>query len=51
MIDARLRRYVEEEILPRYDKHDAAHRRDHALTVIEQSLALAKQFDVDENMV
>lgn len=51
MIDARLRRYVEEEILPRYDKHDAAHRRDHALSVIEQSLALAKQFDVDENMV
>lgn len=51
MIDARLRRYVEEEILPRYDKHDAAHRRDHALTVIEQSLSLAKQFDVDENMV
>ena len=51
MIEEGLRKYIDEEILPRYDRHDAAHRRDHAITVIEQSLALAKQFDVDENMV
>lgn len=51
MIEEGLRKYIDEEILPRYDRHDAAHRRDHAITVIEQSLALAKQFDVDKNMV
>ena len=34
-----------------YDKHDAAHRRDHADIVISQSLKLAKNYDVDMNMV
>lgn len=34
-----------------YDKHDAAHRRDHANTVISQSLLLARNYDVDLNMV
>lgn len=43
--------YIESEILPRYDAFDAAHRRDHVLTVIEQSLALAVHYDVDEDMV
>ena len=27
--------YVEREIIPRYDGFDAAHRRDHVLTVIK----------------
>lgn len=43
--------YVEAEILPRYDNFDAAHRRDHALAVIERSLALAAHYDVDADMV
>ena len=30
--------YIEEHILPRYDHHDAAHRRDHAEGVIKRSL-------------
>ena len=34
-----------------YDHHDAAHRRDHVETVISQSLALARNYDVDINMV
>ena len=34
-----------------YDHHDAAHRRDHVETVISQSLALARNYDVDVNMV
>jgi len=51
MIDNRLRQYVENEIIPRYADFDAAHREDHARTVIEQSLALAGYYDVDENMV
>ena len=43
--------YVEGEIIPRYDGFDAAHRRDHVLTVIEQSIAIAKYYDVDPEMV
>lgn len=43
--------YVEQEIIPRYDGFDAAHRRDHVLTVIEQSIAIAKHFDVDTELV
>lgn len=43
--------YIEEHILPRYESHDAAHRRDHAEGVIERSLALAAHYDVDLDMV
>ncbi|MBR4843374.1 MAG: HD domain-containing protein [Alistipes sp.] len=51
MILRELKEYIEREILPIYDKHDAAHRRDHADIVISQSLKLAKNYDVDMNMV
>jgi len=55
MINPELQQYVEREIIPRYDHHDAAHRRDHVLTVIDQSLVIARQLhqqgiDIDENM-
>lgn len=43
--------YVETEILPRYDAFDPAHRRDHILKVISNSMALAGHFDVDPDMV
>ena len=46
-----LQRYIELEILPRYDAFDAAHQRDHADSVIRQSLALAVHYDVDVDMV
>lgn len=46
-----LKEYVEHEILPRYDNFDAAHRRDHALMVIGQSMSLAENYDVDYEMV
>ena len=45
-----LREYVEREIIPRYDNFDAAHRRDHVLTVIEQSLTLAVAHNLNINM-
>lgn len=51
MINSELRAYIEREILPRYDHFDTAHRRDHALTVIEAALRLAEGYDVDRNMV
>ena len=50
-INPALREFVEREILPLYDTFDKAHRRDHALTVIEQSLLLARHYPVDINMV
>ncbi|MBQ3043799.1 MAG: HD domain-containing protein [Alistipes sp.] len=50
-IDNELRAYIEQEIIPRYDNFDAAHRRDHVITVIEQSLMLGRHYDVDMNMV
>ena len=51
MINHELKQYIEQEILPRYDSFDAAHRRDHALAVINRSLELCKSFDTDEQMV
>ena len=46
-----LQTYIEQEIIPRYDGFDAGHRRDHVLTVIEQSLNLAQYYDVNVDMV
>ena len=46
-----LRQYIEAEILPRYDHFDKAHRRDHVMMVISQSMELAKDLDVDPDMV
>ena len=51
MMPDELKYYIESEILPRYDSFDAAHRRDHAETVISQSMALAEHYDVDPRMV
>ena len=42
---------MEREILPRYDHFDPAHRRDHALMVIRQSMEIASHLEVDNNMV
>ncbi len=50
-IDKNLTAYIKQEILPRYDKFDAAHQRNHAEEVIERSLALAEHYDVNTNMV
>ena len=51
MVNPDIIAYIEQEILPRYEHFDAAHQRNHAEEVIERSLALAKHYDVDENMV
>ena len=40
--NAELVAYVEQAILPHYAAFDAAHREDHARTVIAQSLSLAQ---------
>ena len=36
-----LKQYIEQEILPRYDHFDSAHRRDHAEQVMRESVRLA----------
>lgn len=43
--------YIDNEIIPRYDHFDKAHRRDHVLKVIKESLLLAGNYDVDHDMV
>ena len=50
-IDPRLADYVAQEILPLYDHFDRAHQRDHALSVIDESMKLAALYEVDRNMV
>ncbi|WP_300748285.1 HD domain-containing protein [uncultured Alistipes sp.] len=50
-VDETLIRYIETEILPRYETFDKAHQTDHARTVIGESLRLAQYYDVDCNVV
>lgn len=42
--------FVEQEILPRYNKFDRAHSLRHAISVIETSLKLASKVGADEDM-
>lgn len=44
-------KYAEESIIPCYDGFDSAHSADHANKVIENSMTIAEDFDVDPNMV
>jgi len=46
-----LKEYIETHILPQYSNFDAAHQRSHVDMVIEQSMQLAKQLDVNPDMV
>ena len=45
-----LQRYVEANIIPRYDGFDKAHQRDHVLMVIQQSMELAEKLGVNADM-
>lgn len=51
MVNPAIIAYIEQEILPRYNHFDAAHQRNHADEVIERSLALAKHYEVNNDMV
>lgn len=50
-IDESLKRYVEDEVIPRYSSFDLAHREDHARSVISAALELSEHYDVDVDMV
>lgn len=43
--------YIEEHILPRYADFDKGHQRDHAESVIQESMVLAKEHGADLDMV
>lgn len=45
-----LQEYITHSILPRYDAFDGGHRQDHALSVIRESLKLARENQADEQM-
>ena len=45
-----LEAYIEQRILPQYDAFDGGHRRDHAQTVIDESVKLARAYGADERM-
>ena len=55
MINQELKKYIYEEVVPRYREFDDAHKEDHALTVIAQAMHLlsgreewlASQADID----
>lgn len=46
-----LHEYIEEHILPRYADFDKGHQRDHAESVIQESMVLAKEHGADLDMV
>ena len=46
-----LQTYIEAEIIPRYRNFDKAHQEDHARSVIRQALELARDYDVDTDLV
>lgn len=50
MIEKSLKEYIEANVIPLYDSFDKGHDRSHVEMVIEQSLQLARQLDVREDM-
>ena len=45
-------RYLEDEVLPRYDHFDPAHQRDHARSVMQRSMAMGAHYaDTDAGML
>ena len=50
-INPELVKYIESEIFPLYNRNEEGHGIGHIKTVIKRSLELAKNYDVDLNMV
>lgn len=50
-IDKKLVQYVEEKIFPQYDLNEASHDITHILKVINKSLKIVQNYDVNINMV
>ncbi len=43
--------YIEANIIPRYTKFDKAHNQDHVRYVISNSILIAKEYDINKNIV
>lgn len=50
-INNKLVEYIEKEIFPLYNRNEEGHRLQHITTVIEKSLKLSREYDVNINMV
>ena len=50
-INQQLVSYIENEIIPLYETFDSAHRANHARSVMEESMQLAKHYPVNLDMV
>lgn len=50
-IDLELKKYIENEIFPLYNRNEEGHGIEHIKTVINRSIKLAQNYDVDLNMV
>ena len=46
-----IQQYIETQVIPRYASFDAAHREDHARAVIERAMDMARNYEVDEEML
>lgn len=46
-----LKQYLDETIIPIYETFDEAHQPDHIRRVLNRSLSIAKDYDVDSDMV
>lgn len=51
MINDKLIEYTKKYILPEYDKNEKAHGKSHIIDVIERSIELSKNYDVNLDMV
>lgn len=52
MIPQKLIQYIENEVIPQYASFDKAHREDHARSVIERALSMARGMDgIREDML
>lgn len=50
-INEELVEYIENEILPLYDRNEEGHGRKHIKTVIRRSIELSKKYDVNLDMI
>ena len=51
MINSELKNYIESNVFPQYSKNEEGHGLKHINTVIERSFKLARDYDVNFNMV
>lgn len=51
MVNEEFKKYVESYIIPLYSNFDKAHDENHVRQVIENSLLMAKEYNLDENII